>query len=92
MIKLELGQVVVTPRAKETLKAWGCAVEKILARHQAGDWGDISENERKLNDEGIDNHLDVVSSYSSNNGSQVTVFTKSDRSYTLVHVSPRAPS
>ena len=88
MERFKLGQVVVTPRADEMLQAWGCAVEEILERHQAGDWGDVSESQRQLNEEGINKDLDVVSTYSNNNGSKLTVFTKSDRSYTLVHISP----
>ncbi len=87
-IKFELGQLVVTPRADQLLREAGHAPEELLARHQAGDWGDVSDEERRLNDESVSAPFNIISTYQLKSGYSVTIFTKADRSATMLHVSP----
>lgn len=86
--KFELGTVVVTPRAEQLLERQGWTVEKLLARHQAGDWGDVSAAEWRVNDEGIDQALNLVSTYVLDGRQRLSVVTKGDRSATIVHLAP----
>jgi hypothetical protein len=86
--RFELGQVVVTPRAESALRACGQTVESILARHQAGDWGDASEVERQCNEEGVSRHYNVVSRYRTRDGENITITTRADRACTMVHLGP----
>jgi hypothetical protein len=43
-----LGQIVITANARDTLPADD--VLKALARHSAGDWGDVDEEDRQENE------------------------------------------
>ena len=51
--KFSLGQVVATPGAIEVLAAAGVSVDALLARHLAGDWGDLDDQDKRLNDEAL---------------------------------------
>lgn len=88
LMKFSLGQIVITPKATELLSAAQQRPEDLLNRHQQGDWGDISDEEKRLNDEGLVRPLNLVSVYRLSSGHSVTVFTKADRSVTMLHVSP----
>lgn len=87
--KFDLGRVVVTPTANQALLADGQSADLVLSRHQAGDWGEVSEHERELNDQAINSRANVLSIYKTRAGQRVTIVTKADRSMTLVHVDPR---
>lgn len=84
----EIGEVVVTTRAELALRAWGQTVDMLLARHQAGDWGDASELERQCNDEGIVRRYNLVSHFRSPSGEKITITTRGDRMCTMVHLEP----
>ena len=51
--KFELGEIVITPTASAALQAGGQSVEDFLARHQAGDWGKVSDQARAVNERGL---------------------------------------
>jgi len=86
MPKFELGEVVVTPNVYDVLNACGQQPEELLVRHQAGDWGDVSPEERRINEQGLSQRLSITSTYRTNTGQHVTVFTRGDRTFTFVHV------
>jgi hypothetical protein len=85
-MKFPLGEVYVTPRAHEVLNACGRRPEELLARHQAGDWGDVSPEERQLNEEALHQSISLISNYNVETGHRLTVFTRADRTCTFVHV------
>ena len=87
--KFNLGRVVVTPGANQALLADGQTAELVLSRHQSGDWGEVSDRERELNEQALEGRLNVLSIYRTRAGQRVTIVTKADRSLTLVHVDPR---
>ncbi|HMJ91434.1 MAG TPA: hypothetical protein VK530_16550, partial [Candidatus Acidoferrum sp.] len=61
MAKLRLGKIVATPNALSQLSQ-----DEILhgiARHQAGDWGDLSSEDRRANDEALRNGTRLLSVY-----------------------------
>ena len=87
-MKFPLGEILVTPRARQALAASRQSIEELLARHQAGDWGEVTIDERRLNDEGIAKRFNLVSAYRTHSGQRLTIVTKADRATTLVHLSP----
>src|ERR1017187_1113674 len=46
-VKFPLGHIVATPGALEAFRASGNDPLAYLARHLAGDWGDVDEHDRK---------------------------------------------
>lgn len=88
--RFQLGQVVVTPRALETLEAAEQTLDELLARHQSADWGNVSPAQRALNEQGISGDCNLTSTYVLSTGQRLTVFTRGDRTHTLVHLAPQA--
>ncbi|MBX9789899.1 MAG: hypothetical protein K2Y37_13360 [Pirellulales bacterium] len=87
-MKFPLGEILVTPRARQALAASSQSIEELLARHQSGDWGEVTVDERRLNDEGVTKRFNLVSAYRTGNGERLMIVTKADRTTTLVHLSP----
>ena len=85
-MKFDVGNVIVTPTASEVLKDSGLTMEKLLARHQSGDWGDVSDQVRQINELGLQRPLNLQSAYTTPAGQRVTFVTMADRSVTLVHL------
>lgn len=59
----DLGQVVATPAALELLQATGVRPSELLDRHLYGDWGDLCEEDKQLNDEAVKDGSRILSSY-----------------------------
>jgi hypothetical protein len=77
-----LGRVVVTANANNIL-----AVEDIRAaldRHKLCDWGEVSEPDRRANDNAIKCGDRVLSEYTGIGGDKFWIITEADRSYTTV--------
>jgi hypothetical protein len=87
-IRFPLGEVLATPRALEALTAAGLTLDEMLDRHRAGDWGDISAAQRRVNDSGVASFCHLASAYLLPDGQRLTVFTRGDRTHTLVHLAP----
>lgn len=45
MPRLPLGQLTATPGALERAAACGTDIAALLARHEAGDWGDLGDGD-----------------------------------------------
>jgi hypothetical protein len=82
--KFALGQVVGTPGAIEALEASNQTASAFLDRHIQGDWGDLDEEDRKLNDEAIQEGSRIFSAYHTAKGVKVWVITEADRSSTCL--------
>ena len=79
---LRLGHIVATPNALQSITQ-----DDILAgiqRHQAGDWGDISDEDRMANDQALVEGTRILSVYRSANGTIFWIVTEADRSSTTV--------
>ncbi|HZZ71007.1 MAG TPA: hypothetical protein VFE24_02070 [Pirellulales bacterium] len=85
-MRFALGQIVITPTAEALLRQAGQTAHDLLARHEQGDWGEVSEDERQWNDSGIDPPRNLASRYRLRTGQSIMVFTKADRSVTMVHL------
>ena len=92
MRNFELGKLVVTPAAAQALESSGSSVEEVLRRHAEGDWGEVSEQEREINERGLSEQFNLVSNYHMTGGQFITVFTKADRSMTMIHLRPQTPT
>jgi hypothetical protein len=58
-----LGQIVATPGAHEALEKAGQVPFEFIARHAKGDWGELSEEDRRLNDEAVKDGSRILSAY-----------------------------
>lgn len=80
--KFELGAVFGTPGVFEVLT--GSAVLSLLCRHAAGDWGDMSEDDVKANNEALaDGDGRLFSSYK-RDGRKIWIITEADRASTTI--------
>jgi hypothetical protein len=80
--KFDLGQLVATPAALETLHPED--VRSAVERHAAGDWGDLCEEDLQANQFALDEGLRLLSSYRDRSGIQFWIITEADRSATTV--------
>jgi hypothetical protein len=84
--KFEVGEVVITPAASTALLAAGQTLEEILARHRAGDWGDVPEQVRQVNERGLVDGFNLQSTYTVDDVQRLVVVTQRDRSVTMIHL------
>lgn len=84
----ELGAIVSTPGASQALAPW--QIRRYLDRHQMGDWGNVCEDDRALNDLAVKDGSRILSAYPINpdlpckgfGENCVWVITEADRSVT----------
>ena len=79
-----LGQMVMTRGAMRVLQDSNELPTKFLWKHQTGDWGEICEDDKVLNDESISTGGRLLSSYKTLTKKVVYVITEWDRSVTTV--------
>jgi hypothetical protein len=76
-----LGQVIATPAAINQMEEYGLNGADLLARHQSGDWGDVSEADKQSNELAVQRGLTVRSRYGKGDDF-ISVSTYEDRSTT----------
>jgi len=74
--KFNLGQVVATPGAIETLSKAKMIPQQIITRHVHGDWGDMSECDKSLNEEALIDGSRIMSAYDLPTGEKVWAITE----------------
>ncbi len=57
------GRIVATPAALELLQAEGVNPTELLNRHLYGDWGDLCDEDKELNDAAVKDGSRILSSY-----------------------------
>jgi len=77
-----LGQVVITANAEQVLNP--ISVVRAIARHQSCDWGECCDEDRKTNDDAVQNGDRTFSVYRDSNDTKFWIITESDRSVTTV--------
>jgi hypothetical protein len=80
--KFRLGKIVSTPNALEQLTQDD--ILRAIGRHQAGDWGDVSEDDRAQNELALTQGLRLWSVYHAANGLKFWLITEANRSVTTV--------
>ena len=89
-IRFKLGELVATPGAIEALKDTKQSPLIFIQRHQTGDFGDVPESDKELNELAISNEGNiekqqrVMSSYKTSKDQVVWVITEYDRSVTTI--------
>ena len=85
--KFSLGQLVMT-RGVNNLVADNTEFAKFttesLRRHARGDWGELSEEDKKENEYSIDKHLRLLSAYEQPPLPKIWIITEADRSVTTI--------
>jgi hypothetical protein len=83
--KFWLGQRNLTPGATVALYESGVLPDEYFRRHQSGDWGEVSENDRAENEFSIGKELRIWSIYHLPvTGEKIWVITEADRSRTTI--------
>ena len=81
-----LGQIVATRTLLNTVAGLGLDQDSILRplinRHAAGDWGDVCDEDRQLNEDGLKGGARTMSVYNVQPGLTIWVITEADRSST----------
>ena len=87
---LPLGRIVATPGAIEAFQKTGEQPSSFLRRHQAKDWGELCEEDKKSNDDAVKHEGDperqarVLSCYRLKDKVNVWIITEWDRSVTTM--------
>lgn len=82
--RFPLGCIFITPGAADLLAALDVSADSLVARHAAGDWGDIDAADRGLNERGLRDGDRVFSVYALAPDARVWVITEADRASTTV--------
>jgi hypothetical protein len=80
--KFELGKLMITPGAKNKIPIW--EVTTALCRHQKGDYGEVSPEDKQANNEAVRQGSRILSVYTSVQGISFWIITEADRSMTTV--------
>lgn len=79
----KLGTIAATPGALREAAELEADLLRLLGRHVTGDFGDLSEDDRRENELSIEKGFRVLSAYEEN-GSRFWVITEADRSVTTI--------
>ena len=82
--RFPLGQLLTTPAALDALRDAGLTPLALLARHAAGDWGDLDPEDGQLNERALRGGGRLFSAYGFTAGSKVWIITEADRAATTV--------
>lgn len=77
-----LGQLYITPGAMEALAEAKQDALVLLTRHVTGDWGDMTDDDKRENDFSVNKRLRILSAYTLSTGVKVWLITEADRSAT----------
>lgn len=82
-MNFELGKTVITSNANNVLNissVWNI----IRNRYMKGDWGNLSESDKQLNDNALKYGDRILASYTDANDTKFWIITEADRSATTV--------
>lgn len=81
--KFDLGRIVATPGALETIEESGESADSLIRRHHTGDWGDVCEDDATANEQALIDGERILSVFHSK-GEKLYVITEADRSSTCL--------
>jgi hypothetical protein len=79
-----MGQIVATRGALAAMAEAQESAIPFLARHAAGDWGDLDEHDRLENERSLEDECRLLSAYHLTDGTKIWVITEADRSSTTI--------
>jgi hypothetical protein len=74
--KFPLGHIVATPDAIEALFESQQSAAVFLDRHATGDWGNLSDDDKRLNDEALVDGSRILSAYKTRLGTKLWIITE----------------
>lgn len=74
--KFNLGQILATPGALEVLEESGQTPAFFIARHVKGDWGEVCEEDKQLNDQALIDGSRLLSAYTTLKGVKIWIITE----------------
>lgn len=74
--KFSLGEIVATPGAMVAFAGTREAFSTFLDRHVSGDWGDMSDADKRANDEAIVDGGRIFSAYTLKDGIRIWIITE----------------
>jgi hypothetical protein len=74
--RFPLGQIVATPAALEALTVTAQSPAEFLDRHATGDWGDLCDGDRELNDRALIDGSRLLSAYVTRLGVRLWIITE----------------
>jgi hypothetical protein len=80
--KFSLGRIVATPGALDAMQKSGDSAHDLIFRHATGDWGEVCEEDKALNDAAIHSSERLLSAYRLKDGVKLWIITEADRSVT----------
>lgn len=84
ILPVPLGTVVMTRGISDLMGSISADVAKALARHAAGDWGDVCAEDKETNDAALSGGGQLLSDYTAMDGTKFWIITEWDRSTTTV--------
>ena len=83
------GRVVITFSLQRKLArvipySWEEEVQDMLSRHTSGDWGDLGESGREINNTAFEKNAPIFSTYHTSDGTDVWIITEGNRICTTV--------
>jgi hypothetical protein len=82
--KFTLGRIVATPGALKAIEEANQNPFEFIQRHQAGDWGELCEEDKRENKFSVRNGFRILSAYRTRTGVKIWVITEADRSLTTL--------
>ena len=82
--RFRLGQVFATPGALEVFDSNHQDANEFLRKHQSGDWGCLSDEDKQENEFSIYKQLRIFSAYKLNDDTKIWLITEADRSSTTI--------
>jgi hypothetical protein len=83
-LPVALGRLVATPGALELAEAQRIDLGALVARHRAGDWGDVCREDARANDAALRHGERLLSSYGKGTAGHLWIITEADRSSTCI--------
>ncbi len=80
--KFRLGRIMTTPDARNSLTS--SDLHTAIQRHQAGDWGDVDEHDRRANEHALIDGGRLWSVYHARNGIKFWLITEANRSASTI--------
>jgi len=82
--RFSLGKTVITPGALAALSEAAQLPLDFLTRHHSGDWGELCEEDRAVNEESLQSGLRLLSAYRTSQGTKLWIITEADRASTCI--------
>src|SRR3954454_20129322 len=79
----ELGQLVMTPGALNTMVELNIDPVDLLKRHISGDWGDLDEEDKQENELSVQKGFRILSAYGKGDR-KLWIITEANRSVTTI--------